>query len=206
MLYVTTCLWDPNDKSESFSRCYDETWADKLFRAFKRNLSVEFVPVVFTDRDRNFDFPGVCQIPLRSEDLHYGCLIEPFRIGEPNIICGLDTVVLGNVDHFADYCLSGDQLALPRNPYDSSQSINAIALVPRGHEHIYDSWSGENDMAWLRKFPCQFIDDKWPGHVLSLKAHDVRRLGTQSARVIYFHGNPKPHELMHLDWVRENWK
>jgi hypothetical protein len=24
-------------------------------------------------------------------------------------------------------------------------------------------------------------------------------------RIVYFHGNSKPHELQHLPWIREHW-
>lgn len=205
MLHVCATLWQPNDRSQKFSLCYDESWVNKLHAGFCRNLTRPFRFVVFTDRQRKFA-DGIEQERLATEVPHYGCLIEPFRLNEPMIMCGLDTVVLRNIDHLADYCLNARRMALPRNPYDLKISINPVALVPSGYRHVYDNWRGENDMDWLRQHQCAFIDDIWPGQVLSLKAHDVRRKGTQDARIVYFHGEPKPPSLMHLDWVREHWR
>lgn len=205
MLQVACCLWDANEKSEPFSRCYDESWVNKLAAGFRRNLSRPFRFVVFTDRARTFA-AGIEQEPLAAKNPDYGCLTEPYRLDEPMILVGLDTVVVKNIDHFADYCLSAEKVALPRNPYKLEQSINAVALVPAGQRRIYDEWRGENDMDWMRKQDTAFIDDFWPGQVVSLKAHRIRDVGLGEARIVYFHGHPKPPKLLHLDWIKQHWR
>lgn len=207
ILKVATCFWQPNDKSQPFSRCYDESWVEKLYRGFARNLTVPFNFYCFTDRDYVFKEP-IVQLSLTGVP-DYGCMIRPFSLHGPKIIVGLDTVVVRNVDHLARYCLGAygsSRIALPVDPYDPLRSINGVALVPSGNVQIGNEWNGENDMAWLRRFPWTRIDDCWPGHVVSLKAHDVRRKGLQDARIVYFHGDPKPHQLGHLDWIREHWR
>jgi hypothetical protein len=205
-LIVATCLWKANDKSQSFSRGYDEEWVEKLYRGFRRNLTVAFEFVVFVDLFRRFSEPAIRQTNLTTENPDYGCFIEPYRLDLPMILVGLDTIIVRNIDHMAEYCLTGEKVALPRDPYKPERSINGVALVPAGQRYIFDQWRGENDMEWLRKFPWQPIDDLWPGEVLSLKFHDVRRKGLQDARIVYFHGNPKPNEMLANDWVRENWR
>lgn len=204
MLTVACCLWLPNELSESFSRCYDESWVNKLYRGFARNLSNPFRFVCFTDRRRIF-CDRVEQQRLQTVVPHYGCLIEPFRLNTATIICGLDTVVLGNLDHMADYCLTATKIAAVRDPYKLDQSINPIVLVPKGWGRVFDVWRGQNDMEYIRRWPVEFIDDLWPGQVISYKAHGVRDKGIQGARVVYFHGKPKMQKLSH-DWVREHWR
>lgn len=205
MIYVVTCLWQANEKSQPFSRGYTEEWVEKLYRGFYRNLTKPFRFICFTDKRREFS-ENIFQLRLQSAKPDYGCFIEPYRLNVPMILVGLDTIVVGNIDHMADYCLNETMMALPRNPYQLDQSINGVALVPAGNRSIFDSWAGENDMEWLRRFPNKWIDDLFYGQVLSLKAHDVRRKGLQEARVVYTHGNPKPNELLHLDWVRDHWR
>lgn len=205
MLTVAACLWDANYRSQSFSRCYDETWAEKLYRGFKRNLTKPFRFVVFTERTREFDEP-ILQERLSAATPDYGCLIEPFKMEGPLIVCGLDMVVLRNVDHMALYCETAETIAAVRDPYREDRLINPVVLVPEGHTHIYRDWSGQNDMAHLRQYPWKAMDDLWPGQVVSLKAHRIRDVGPGDARIVYMHGDPKPHELLHLDWVKENWR
>ena len=197
-------IWEPNKYSETFSRCYDDTWVEKLCRGFRRNLTAPFQFSLFTDRPRQFT-EDIVQYPVLAQEPQYGCFTEPYRLNEPMILVGLDTVIVGNIDHMVRYCLSADKIALPRNPYNLEQSINGVALVPAGQRRIFDDWRGENDMEWLRKQDTAFIDDLWPGEVLSLKAHDVRRKGLQGAKIVYMHGVPKMHQLGHLDWIREHW-
>jgi hypothetical protein len=203
MLNVCTLLWDPNGHSYDFSRCYDETWVEKLYREFDRNLSRPFRFVCFTDRDRSFEEP-IEQERLSSPTPGYGHCIEPFRLGEPMILVGLDTIVIAGIDHFADYCMSAEAMALPRNPDQPRQSCNAVCLVPKGWKHVADEWKGGNDMAHLRKYPTTFIDDLWPGQVLSYKRH-VKKTGLGDARIVYFHGQEKPHQIGD-DFVKAHWR
>ncbi len=204
-LCVACCLWRPNEHTLPKSLCYDETWVDKLYRGFRRNLTRPFRFVVMSDRDRGF-CDGVEVERLVTPTPDYGCLVEPFRIDGPLIICGLDMVVLDNLDHMADYCMTADEMALVRDPYNPDQGINPIVLVPKKRSFVWDNWRCENDMEWLRQRPHLFMDDMWPGQALSLKAHEVRRKGTQGAKIVYMHGEPKADKLMHLDWVREHWR
>jgi hypothetical protein len=201
VLTIACCLWDANEKSRSFSRCYDESWVEKLYRGFVRNLTVPFHFVCFTDRLRDFH-EGIAQETLWSVNPDYGALIEPFRLNVPTIVCGLDTVIVGSIDHLVERCLTSSRLALPRI---SGISNNGFVLVPAGQRRIFDEWRGENDMEWLREQPHDAIDDHWPGQVVSYKLH-VRPRGLGDARAVYFHGEPKPPALMHLDWVRANWR
>ncbi len=178
---------------------------EKLYRGFARNLTIPFRFAALTDYWREFNEP-VEQYCLETKPAHFGCLIEPFKFNAyPMIIAGLDTVIVRNIDHFADYCLSGGKIAAPRDPYKPGQLINPIVLAPAGHTDIFTNWRGENDMDWLRAQPHSFIDDLFPGgQTISLKAGDVRRKGTQNARVVYCHGRPKMHEL-DLPWLKEHW-
>lgn len=182
---------------------YDETWVERLYHGVARNLTRSFEFIVFTDRPREYSVP-VTQIPLSSAEPDYGHCIEPYKLGQPMILMGLDTIITGNIDHLADYCLTADRFALPLDPYNPAQCCNGVALVPAGHANIGFAWNGENDMEWVRRFDPAVIDTLWPGQVVSYKGH-VRQNGLGDARIVYFHGDEKPHQLREA-WVREHWK
>lgn len=205
MITIATLLWDPTEASFDFSRCYDETWVEKLYRGFARNLTLPFRFVCFTDRPRDFCEP-IDQELIRGR-LDYSACIEPYRLGEPMILVGLDTIVTGNCDHLAMYCLEADRLAVPLDPYAPHQVCNGVALVPRGHEHIATTHDGHtNDMDWIRRHEPAVIDRLFPGQVLSYKAQ-VKPLGLGGARIVYFHGLEKPHqEYSRVGWIREHWR
>jgi hypothetical protein len=150
LLRVVTCLWQPNQHSLPGSLCYTDEWVDKLYRGFRRNLSLRFEFVLFTDKYRRFQEP-IRQEILSNKEPDYGSFTEPYRLNEPMILVGLDTVIVGNIDHFWNYCFTADKIALCRDPYKLERSINGIALVPAGFRWIWDTWQGENDMEWLRQ-------------------------------------------------------
>lgn len=208
MLVASTCLWDANDASKPFSRCYDETWANRLYAGFKRNLTVPFRFVVWTDRERQFA-PGIEQRRLSQAEPHYGACIEPFQTDEAQIFCGLDTVIVGNCDHFAEYCLTASKPAIPRDPYNGVSGwarTNAVVLAPRGCKAaLYDGWAGENDMDWINTRDTALIEDLFPRQIVSFKGR-VQWIGVEDeTRIVYFHGSRKPWELTRLDWIKEHW-
>jgi hypothetical protein len=203
MLTVATLLWDKNKHSFGFSQCYSEQWVTRLHDGFARNLTVPFRFVLFTERQR--DLPAhIVQERIKTKRLDYSACIEPYRFGVPMILVGLDTVVTGSIDHLAEYCLTAENIALPRDPYHSDRACNGAALVPGNQQHVWRNWNGENDMEWMRRQAHVYIDDLFPGHVNSYKGH-VKAKGLGDSRIVYFHGNLKPHQLQDEPWIRKHW-
>lgn len=203
MITICSLLWDPNDNSKSFSRMYSELWAIRLYEGFKRNLTIPMRFVLFTDRVR--DLPSdMDQVIMPSIIYDYGDCVRPFGLGVPMILCGLDTVVTGNCDDLARYCLEEQVMALPRDPYKPKIACTGVCLVPQGYVHTFASWGGLDDMSQIRAQKHVFIDDLFPGMVQSYKGH-VEKRGLGDTRIVYFHGLKKPHELNH-DWINKHWK
>jgi hypothetical protein len=203
---IASVLWDANDKSESWSRCYTDVWAERLFNGFRRNLTVPHRAVLFTDRERELPawIEQIIDPGLGSNG--YGDCVRPFALNEPMIFAGLDTLVVGECDKFARWCLETDRIALPRHPHQDVP-INGIVLCPAGQRRIFDEWSGENDMEWMRRWPYHCINDLWPGKVVSWKAHVMgRKRIPPKTRIIYFHGEPKMHQLTAHPLVRLHWR
>jgi len=202
-LVIATLLWDANGKEYDFSSMYDESWVEKLYRGCKRHCTVPFEFICFTEKVRDFDEP-ITQCLLSNPEPSYGDCIEPYKLGRPMILMGLDTIITGNIDHLARYCLEDHWLAVPRDPFDVKTVCNGVALVPASHQWVWDEWDGENDMDWIRGMRRRrVIDDLYPGHVVSYKGH-VMHEGLDDARIVYFHGKQKPHELDH-DWIQREW-
>lgn len=204
MLHIVTLLWDANKNSLSFSKQYDESWVEKLYRGFSRNLTVPFKFVCYVDHKREFSEP-IEQRFLNNKEPSYGDCIQPYELGVPMILVGLDTVVTGNCDGLAQYCMSADIIALPRDPYKRSRACNGVALVPVGQAHVAHHWNGENDMEWMRAQPHVFLDDIYPRQVQSYKGA-VKRDGLCDTKIVYFHGEEKPHQLGAAGWIGRHWR
>lgn len=207
MLTVAAPLFDANRHSFHFSRCYDETWVDKLFRGFARNLTRPFRFVCFTERERAFAEP-IDQERFSAREPSYTAGVEIYRLEGPMIIVGLDTVIVGNVDHLADWCATSEVIGLPRDPYRQEIACNGVALVPPGKTRIAEQSAGENDMKALRQHPHAFTDDLWPGQVISYKVHMRDKSLTEppaNTRIVYFHGGPKQPDIDGR-WIEEHWR
>jgi len=206
MLKIVTLLWDANANSLEFSRGFDEIWVMKLYDGIARNLTKPYQFVLFTDRRRDLGDRDMLQILIDATEPGYGSCIEPYRLDDPMILMGLDTVITGNIDHLAEFCLTSSMMALPRDPYKPTRACNGVSLVPAGQRSIFEKWSGENDMDWLNCQKFKLIDSLFPGHVVSFKA-DAKNYGLRDARIVYFHGWEKPHEVAHnIEWIREHWR
>jgi hypothetical protein len=203
-LAVCSLLWDANQNSRDFSAMYSEEWVERLYLGFERNLTQPFEFILYTDRIRQFSVP-VSQVSLRAVTPDYGHCILPYKMGRPMILVGLDTIVTGNIDHLAEYCMTADHFACPRDPYYAHQVCNGVALVPAGMQRIGFEWAGANDMEHVRKYNPRVIDDLFPGQVVSYKG-SVKKDGLGDARIVYFHGEEKPHQLTDLDWISEHWQ
>lgn len=209
MLTVATCLWNPNRHSRSFSRMYDESWADKLYRGFKLNLTVPFRFVVFADFPRVFGERAIEQERIKMLDPHYGAMIEPFRLDEPCLVVGLDTIVVGNCDALAEYCLTATKAAVPRDPYAGVSRwarSNAVVACPKGAAKvIWDGYVGQNDMDYINTCDTDLLDDHFPRQVVSYKGR-IQQCGLEDeTRIVFFHGPQKPHELSHVGWIGRCW-
>jgi len=128
VLHVATMLWAPNQHSHPFS-VYDETWVEKLYRGVKRNLTVPFRFVCFVDELRDFAETEIYQELMVTPDPDYGAQAEVYRLDEPTIFLQLDTIVVGNCDLFAEYCLTQKDIALSRDPYVPTRTVNGVAFA-----------------------------------------------------------------------------
>lgn len=206
MITFASLLWDVNEHSQKFSLAYDESWAVKLFNGFRRHCRVPYRCVLYTDRRREIpaNIEQVVQPDLGVNG--YGDCIRPFEMNVPMVLVGLDTLIIGTIDKMAQWCLDNPgKLALPKHPYED-WSINGVTLWGGGNPAIFRDWRGENDMDWIRAFPHERIDDLWPGKVVSYRAHMRGKTLPKSPRIVYFHGELKPPDLLDKPLIRDNWK
>jgi len=201
---------------------YDIRYVEHLRNALSRNITVPYDLTCFTDMDISLD--GVRIVQLDRNLAGWWSKVEIFREGifdSNNIVyLDLDTVILGNIDDLLR--LNSDFFALtPWNKKSRSNGLFASGIM------IWDNGTcnfifDEFDPDLVSRF--KMGDQEYFHSKLKLKGIQYKSLQNyfagiysykrncrhelpKNARVICFHGRPRPHAIVEeLDWVKQNWK
>lgn len=211
MIVVACALWDANDFSSPFSRHYTETDVERLYRGFQRHMPGPFRFICWSEKDRNYAHPEIEQRKLTPprEPVCYRALSQLYETNEPTILCGLDTIVTGDLADVARYCMEATKPAAPIDPFKPETVCNGVVLAPAGCAWLYTESPMQNDMDWVRDLykakRVDTLDAVLPGQIVSYKG-EVKKRGLGDARIVYFHGEHKPHELPHVGWIDQHWR
>ena len=231
---IVTALFDGRQTSVPHSvGMYNTAYVEKLYRGFERNLTVPFDFICLVDQNYYFEENIIAERFKRSVD-QYGwmSLMEVYR---PELCegirftVGLDTIITGRLDDILTSTFL--KLAVCTDPFHPKKICNAVTLsTPEFCEEFWGLWEGNevklipqsilhqwgqapSEMVLLRKYygnsPC--IDKVFPNRIISYKVNcDDNNILQQEvidqASIVYFHGHPKPHQIIHERWVQENWK
>ena len=193
---IVTALFDGRQTGVPHTTgVYDPAYVEKLYRGFKRNLTIPFDFVCLVDKNYIFQEDIKAVRFKRSVD-QYGwmSLMEMYRpeICEGiRLTVGLDTIITGPVDDILQAQVS--KLAVCTDPMYPDKICNAITLsTPEFCEEFWGMWEGNevklipdsklvlenvapapSEMVLMRKYygdsPC--IDKVFPNRILSYKVH-----------------------------------
>ena len=193
-------------------------YANILFDSLQRNLAegtrARFV--VYTDNPCELGYtPGIDVRQLPHElDGWYNKLqlfkAKMFPAGEWVVFLDLDTVITGPVDELVSY--SGP-FAILRDAYRPDGLQSAVMCWEAGkHGYIWESFKeaglpilAHGDQEWIERQVVQpiILQNIFPGDFVSYKK-DARFGIPKGAKVVFFHGEPRPHEAG--GWVDHVWK
>lgn len=201
---------------------YDERYVKSLHESIGRNI-----------HDYKFDFiclSGVYNALNQLTDNWQGwwSKIELFKLVGKVLYFDLDTVILHNIDYMFELTnrlatneFIGIKSFNPtRNQKEETIFASGIMAWNGDFRFVYDNFDYHKEKIGLgkgrmrdqdyisrelraRNIKIKFWQDEMGG-IYSYKNHCKEGLPA-SARVVCFHGHPRPHEVMHLDWVKENW-
>ena len=188
----------PSNRVHKFSRMYDEEYVRRL-HDFATSWGYNFTCISDTE------FKGIDTRPFKLRDRNYWSVMELFAhdLGEV-LSCGLDTVFVGDLSDL--FSFSG-HLGMLTDPNNDRKSCNGIMRFPHRPD-IWDEYSKDpekvqrqygDEMAYIASFPHERLDTIYKGQVLSYKCHVLKGEDTSNARVVYFHGKPKPRDVGWLD-------
>jgi len=194
--------------SYSANAGYSSEWVDKLARAIKRNTTKSHKLICLTDREYTFN-ETVTQVALDCQDLGWACVMEAFRPGlgkGRRFVIGLDTLITNNIDELLNW---RGECGLLTDPFEPHTICNGIGLFSAAEvKRIWNLWQHRaesninyqyknlpSEMAFLRAvcLNATRLDQVFVNQIQSYKVHWTHQPEHRSkARIVYFHGNPKP--------------
>lgn len=228
MRYVATLFAPPGDLP-AWSRVYTPAYADRFAESVRRH-SPDADVVIITDFPPDQFTAGQTVVPFTLPHRGWAALMEMFRpelVGEDAaILCGLDTVFTGPLGDVEAAVRAHGYIA-PVDPFHGPAMTNAIVGItwchaaPIWHRWVeacrgglptdeqYRLFGAFSEMLWLRhNAPAlAFFDNLQGDAVVSYKAAIAPGEPSADTRIVYFHGQPKPHDLaaQRVPWVLKNW-
>lgn len=219
MITVVCCHWGNwpvNGKGHEYVR--------KLRAAVARNITVPHQFICFADKPvgRINTRPLLANhwsIQDREGPLWRGCIPKTYVYSRAAGLTGrvllldLDNVITGSLDDIAsydgDFCVrgsfrygtpDGDMIAF------DAEKCRDIWSALIGDPSLVDEKGRERFFLATRRPNADMWQDVLPGQILSYKRHcRVQMKLPEDARIVSFHGDPRPHEVEDK-WVKECWK
>lgn len=204
-----------------------EEYVNKLYRGVQRNLSIPHRFICLTDREYPEIDKNIEQFRIHTP-LWNGCMPKISMYNPDLGLTGqvfsldIDLVITGSLDDMCsyrgDFCtrskfrqglthlVDGDIVGFKISPKIVKKvwepfitDPKAIDRYARGRERYYYRKIFEKDH-------IDFWQILYPGQMFSYKNHLNRGQALpEDARIVSFHGRPRPHEVLHINWIKENW-
>lgn len=189
----------------------------KLYAGVARHLKTEWRGVCLTDDPASA--PDGIEAKALPEGLDgWWNKLALFRDGtfEPGtrvLYFDLDTVIIGSLDDLASY--RGRFAAMDDVGGGLGLASGIMAFEAGACERIWSRWelSGrpghpKGDQGWVTFVERQAdrLQRIYRDQLVSFKAHClVKGAPPEGARVVYFHGKPRPHQV-DMPWINEAWR
>jgi len=161
------------------------------------------------------DVPGPDVVPLRDGLPGWWSKMEVFKLPGPCIYFDLDTIICGSLHKAADLA-KRVPFAILRDAYrgksDPTAMQSSVMMWCGDMSHLYSAFISDpirhmqikgGDQAFIETqiSKTTYIQDELPGQFISYKV-DVRgKHVPDNARVIFFHGHPRPWEQTDIPYV-----
>jgi len=191
---------------------YNHKYVNNIVAGIKANLDVPHRLVCLTDDKRNLTRDIDDLIRFRHNWPKWWGKIELFRndlFGEEQVFFfDLDTFIVGSLNEIVTY--RGEFTAL--RDFYRPEEMGSGFMSWHGtrvyriydefvkHDRKYMNNIREGDQAFIsqHKPPIEYIQDLFPSEVVSYKVHCLRGKDAvlpDKAKVVCFHGKPRPHEI-----------
>lgn len=197
-----------------FGEKYSSDWANRLFAGVKRHCSVPFRFVCFTEKPK--DLHSDIHIEQREDLSGWWNHLYAFSgwTGYRQMMIDIDDVITGPLDDLATY--DGPH-AVNSDVYNSKNVDGGFQLISPGNglklwkQFIVNPSAVRSHYYSDKQFYIAHINDSlrvdnlFPGQWVSYKVHCQNKGLPENARIVGFHGKPKPDEV-NEEWIKEHWQ
>ncbi len=185
---------------------YSSDYVNKLYSIVQRHTTIRHRFTCFVDNPRDIEKRVYCIPLIRPVMSGWWNKLNFFKLKDERVLfLDLDIIILNNIDSLLEIkndfavlrCLNirrhlFNTTVMSFNPSKCSIKIEENTEHRSDQEYIQDHLNAER----------VFIEDE---RIVSYK-YDIEHLRKEprDMKIVYCHGEPKPHELEH-DWVKENW-
>lgn len=146
-----------------------------------------------------------CTVPYRFIEFHgeengWWAKLELFKeFKERTLYFDLDTVITGNIDFLSD----PEGFTALTDFYHPHQIGSGLMSWNGDYSKIYDKWielkkpelmGGDQQWIYMIMPQTKRFQEKYPNKIVSYKVHCQNGV-PEKARVVCFHGKPRPHEV-----------
>lgn len=213
---------------------YGPEYVNKLHSMVRKHLTKKFRFVCFTDDITGID-NGIKTQPIPEFDIPAKYRVSPWKkllifskdfgkLKGKTLFLDLDVIIVDNIDCFFDY--AKDDFCIIENWTQLGQGIgnSSVYILEMGkYNHIWEDFKKnkltileeyDNEQIYLSKSieKIRFWPDAWcksfkfhclPGGILNwFKIPKI----PEAAKIIVFHGNPKPEDAMIGRWPGGKWR
>jgi len=191
---------------------YDYKYVNNLVTAIKLNLQAPHKIVLLTDDKRQITQEVDEMIRFHHDWPRWWGKIELFKTGlfgeEQIFFFDLDTFIVGSLNEIVKY--RGEFCALkdfyrPHKLGSGMMSWHGTRMCRIydefvKHDRMYINNTPEGDQVIIDQFKptIEYFPDVFPNEIVSYKVHCLRgdvAIMPPSAKVVCFHGKPRPHEI-----------
>jgi len=211
---------------------YAMEYANKSYSMMKRHAGMNFTPYCITDRPDELD-PEIRPIKPEMEVKGWWNKMLAFSPAMPSgwiVVMDIDLLIVNSIRQELEYGFQNvkqigaysDAIHWMGCKFSSSFMIfrsgdlsHIYENFKKNHEQIVDHPGG--DQVWLgpQLSDVCYIDEAFPSFKKSLK-FDLSKIDgnmltipnelSGDIKIVDFHGRPKPHEIAHVPFVRDNWR
>lgn len=217
MVHCICIKWDGKD--------YNAEYVNRLYRGIKRNTSVDFAFTCFSDHGSGLE-SGIEHKPIPHFTGNWFSKIslynkELYNPEDQIFFFDLDTVIIRNIDDILSY--RGNFILLRDFYRVTGYGSGLMSWRPEAVHHMWTAFTPESrcnhgDQGWPEiHYPnADLWQEKYPEKIVSYKVHISKKMqpirnipfpqgNLDTASIVCFHGQPRPHHIHDLNWMKEHW-